>query len=105
MNRMYTPGQIIRRKSTIIFPNKRKKVKENAQNDTKSLNFGQIICCKTRFVDKSKLFACTLEQISHSAYRFDFSVEQHIGIALSGLHTFMAKQLADKFQILASRQC
>ena len=53
MKRMYTLSQIIRRKNTIIFPNKRKKVKENAQSGTKSLNFGQIICFKTYLVGKT----------------------------------------------------
>ncbi len=104
MKRMYTLNQIIRRKSTIIFPNKRKKVKENAQNDTKSLKFGQIICYKTYFVDKSKLFVCVLGQIDHSTCRLNFPVEQRIGIPLGRLHTFRPKQLADEFQIFANRQ-
>ena len=51
MKRIDTLSQIIRRKSTIFFSNKRKKVKENALIDTKSLKFGQIICCKTYFTD------------------------------------------------------
>ena len=104
MKRIDTLSQIIRRKSTIFFSNKRKKVKENALIDTKSLKFGQIICCKTYFTDKSKLFVCALEQVGHSAYRLDFSIEQHVGIALCSLHAFMPKQLADKFQVLASCQ-
>ena len=55
MKRIDTLSQIIRRKSTIIFSNKRKKVKENALIDTKSLKFGQIICCKTYFTDRANI--------------------------------------------------
>ena len=70
----------------------------------KSLKFRQNMFYNIKSLSISDFYRIFLEYARCPVNRLDSSVEQHVGIALGGLHTFMAKQFADEFQILACGQ-